>query len=306
VVLLREPDFMLRAYLELLRIPNVFTAVSNVWVGYLLTHPSLDPWADALLLTVSSILLYLAGMVLNDVFDVEIDRRERPERPIPSGRVNRSTAMVLGYSLLLGGVAAGWGATAVSGNPRCGVTASILALAIWMYDAWSKHTPLGPLGMGLCRALNVMLGMSTAAVLLPMHYGVAAGIGIYAAGITWMAWNEATTSRAPPLALANITMIAGLTLLAWYPQFNPGEAPFAQQLGAGHRILCGAAGAGGGRRPLTTHDSDGRSSGDSQHDYHRRRHLLRHARPPLVVRHSGAACPHGRPPPRVLCDVTKT
>ena len=40
--------------------------------------------------------LYAAGMVLNDAFDAELDARERPERPIPSGRISRSRHGVLG------------------------------------------------------------------------------------------------------------------------------------------------------------------------------------------------------------------
>ena len=41
------------------------------------------PW-----LLLSSAGLYLGGMVLNDVFDARLDAVERPERPIPSGRVS--------------------------------------------------------------------------------------------------------------------------------------------------------------------------------------------------------------------------
>ena len=34
-------------------------------------------------------------MVLNDVFDAEVDAREQPDRPIPSGRVSRRAAALL-------------------------------------------------------------------------------------------------------------------------------------------------------------------------------------------------------------------
>ncbi len=63
--------------------------MADVALGFLLTHdPAAGlPWGVFALLVGASACLYEAGMALNDVFDVEIDRQERPDRPIPSGRV---------------------------------------------------------------------------------------------------------------------------------------------------------------------------------------------------------------------------
>ena len=72
-------------YLRLVRLPNVFTALADVTMGFLFVHHTLQPLAVFLPLAAASALLYSAGMVLNDVWDVELDRRERPERPLPSG-----------------------------------------------------------------------------------------------------------------------------------------------------------------------------------------------------------------------------
>ena len=49
--------------------------------------------------------LYAAGVVLNDYFDLDIDRVERPERPIPSGRIHAGRAATLGFGLLVVGFA---------------------------------------------------------------------------------------------------------------------------------------------------------------------------------------------------------
>ncbi len=92
----------LGAYLELLRPPNVTTAVGDVLAGFAvagLGRPWILPW-----LLASTMCLYAGGVVLNDVFDLEIDRVERPERPIPSGRVSRQRAAILGSALLGSGV----------------------------------------------------------------------------------------------------------------------------------------------------------------------------------------------------------
>ena len=56
-------------------------------MGVLFVQQALVPPLAVLLLVAASVFLYLAGMVLNDVYDVEIDRRERPDRPLPSGRI---------------------------------------------------------------------------------------------------------------------------------------------------------------------------------------------------------------------------
>src|SRR5579864_6868436 len=93
-------------YLQLCRLPAVFSAMADIFAGYLLTHaspPTLAPAATFGLLLGASSCLYLAGMVLNDVFDREVDARERPGRPIPSGRVSLTVAIGLGFALLAAG-----------------------------------------------------------------------------------------------------------------------------------------------------------------------------------------------------------
>ena len=76
---------MLRGYLELLRPPNVMTAVADVLAGYAVA--GLSNWAALPWLLGATACLYAGGVVLNDFFDRHLDARERPERPLPSGRV---------------------------------------------------------------------------------------------------------------------------------------------------------------------------------------------------------------------------
>ncbi|MGE0536926.1 MAG: UbiA family prenyltransferase [Pirellulales bacterium] len=104
----------LRAWLELVRLPNVFTAAADILLGYFFTHPLdalADSWPVLLLLIVASAAIYTAGMALNDYFDRQVDARLRPTRPIPSGRVSAVSAARLGWSLL----AIGFVAAAVAG-----------------------------------------------------------------------------------------------------------------------------------------------------------------------------------------------
>jgi 4-hydroxybenzoate polyprenyltransferase len=224
--------FSLLAYLQLFRAPNVFTALADIAMGFLFVASAPSSFAPLLGLLASSALLYTAGMVLNDVYDFDIDARERPQRPLPSGRISRAAAHRLGYGLLAAGVLFGWIAGVVSDAAalpwRSGVVATILAGCVTFYDAWAKRTPLGPLAMGSCRFLNILLGMSAAPSIVADHalaagYDAAqlltaGGIGLYIVGVTWFARTEAQAkSRTLHLLAATCVMIAGVVLLAVYP-----------------------------------------------------------------------------------------
>jgi 4-hydroxybenzoate polyprenyltransferase len=225
-----------------MRLPNVFTAMADIAMGYLFVHDVntvSSTWPVLALLIGASSLIYTAGMVLNDVYDFQVDREERPFRPLPSGQISLSFALRLGYLLLIVGLllgtAAGWLEESNRASPwRSGIVAVVLALAVIAYDAWLKNTPLGPLGMGLCRLLNVLLGMSAAGIAVPSEHVVfsyhisswliAGGMGLYITGVTWFARSEATQSSRPQLILATLVIAAGVVLLALLPLWpHPGK-----------------------------------------------------------------------------------
>jgi 4-hydroxybenzoate polyprenyltransferase len=108
----------------------------------------------------------------------------------------------------------------------------LLAVAVWLYDGVLKKTPLAPLVMGLCRFLNVLLGLSAAAMgpfaWHPMLWLVAAGIGTYVVGLTWFARGEARegASRLRLLA-ALLVMLGGTALIGFFPHFADDALPIA-------------------------------------------------------------------------------
>ena len=206
------------AYAQLVRAPNVFTALADVLAGYLIAQGDFTTPGVLLALAVASSSLYSAGTVLNDVYDVEVDTRQRPHRPIPSGRVAVTHARLLGAVLLVIGVAAACGAGGLVGQWRTGGIGLALAAAVWLYDGLLKQTPLAPVVMGACRGLNLLLGMSiVAGELATVHYALAVGMWIYIAGVTWFARTEAGVSERTPLALATATMALGIGVLAATP-----------------------------------------------------------------------------------------
>src|SRR4029079_14673709 len=118
----------------------------------------------------------------------------RPDRPLASGQVSPREAALLAAALFLGGVALAWLAGLAPQPPAVGsgVIALVLVPAILLYDAWLKRTPLGPLGMGACRFLNVLLGLSGAGKpLTGAGIHLAFAVGLYIVGVTWLARTEA-------------------------------------------------------------------------------------------------------------------
>jgi 4-hydroxybenzoate polyprenyltransferase len=223
------------AWLQLLRLANVLTAVADVGMGYLVTHGNLEPTLQFGLLAIASCLLYLSGMVLNDVFDAKVDARDRPGRPIPSGRISRRTAALGGWGMLTSGVLVASFAGFIARDVRPALVAACLAACIVLYDGVLKRTPLAPLAMGACRTLNVLLGMSLGApatdVASPyVRWGTAAawliagGIGIYIVGVTIFARTEAHRTARGRLLAGTAVLLSGMVLLAAVPALT-GELP---------------------------------------------------------------------------------
>ncbi|MBN2475964.1 MAG: UbiA family prenyltransferase [Pirellulales bacterium] len=215
-----DPSRRWWASLELVRLPNLFTAVADVLMGVLFVR-AIAGAADACmlgLLVVASTLLYASGVVLNDLFDYQRDLAERPDRPLPSGRLSRQFARRLGTALLTAGVAIALPAAWLAGDFRPAVAAGALAACILLYDVWLKRTLLGPPAMGACRMFNVLLGMSVAgSPWQSQHWLVAGAVGIYITGVTWFARNEVCPGGRLQLALATGVLLSGIALLARLP-----------------------------------------------------------------------------------------
>jgi UbiA prenyltransferase family protein len=213
----------LLAWLQLCRLAAVFTAMADIFLGYLLTHAELESTGEFGILLGASSCLYLAGMVFNDIFDRQTDAVERPKRPIPSGRVSVRGAVILGVIFVVAGLAL---SGAASTNSLA--VAAILTGCIFLYDGLLKSTPVGPVVMGACRFLNVMLGASAApgaslaGIWMPPQLHVAAGLGVYITGVTWFARNEAGTSPKAQLAAAMGTINLGFALLVAFVMNWPG------------------------------------------------------------------------------------
>ncbi|MEV7978517.1 SCO3242 family prenyltransferase [Streptomyces sp. NPDC086519] len=169
----------------------------------------------------SSVCLYWAGMALNDYTDATVDAVERPERPVPSGRVPRRTALAVAGTLTAGGLAL----AAAAGGRRSLMQTLPLAAAVWAYDLKLKSTPAGPAAMASARALDVLAGAlaagrgphpttATGAALLRGAVP-AALVGAHAYALTALSRHEISgaPARLPAAALAAATATALATAL---------------------------------------------------------------------------------------------
>ncbi|MFQ6172098.1 SCO3242 family prenyltransferase [Oryzobacter sp. R7] len=166
------------------------------------------------LLPLASVSLYWAGMALNDWADRDLDAVERPERPIPSGRVSPRTALALASGLTVAGV----GIAAVAGGSRAAVVATVLAGAVWGYDLSAKSGPVSTAVMASTRGLDVLLGAAAGGpgalrrAALP-----AVVVATHTAGVTALSRGEVhgtTASLARGVATVTTTVAAVVPALA--------------------------------------------------------------------------------------------
>jgi 4-hydroxybenzoate polyprenyltransferase len=190
---------MLGKYLLLIRAPNLFTVPSNILSGYFATTLLGDAnISQLLLLTFSSIFLYVAGIILNDYFDINVDRKERPNRPLASGQITKRSALLIATCSVVTGNVISW---SVSWNSF--IVSFCLTIVIFIYNYWLKRNHTGnPLTMGSARFLNVLLGGSSALGLVTKMDLTLVFVGyclfLYTVSISLLSLKEVSTGERLP------------------------------------------------------------------------------------------------------------
>jgi 4-hydroxybenzoate polyprenyltransferase len=242
----------IRDLADLVRLPAVFTVLADSTAGYLLANRTFEPAVRYLALLLVVVSFYWGGMVLNDLFDLKIDRQERPDRPLPSGRISERAARRIGWGLLgfgIGGALALGTLQTPTHRPTLwpGLLGGGLAVAILAYDGWLKHTPFGPISMGVCRAGSFLLGASAAVggpreSFTPDVLLMALGLGLYIAGVTTFARDEAGRPERGVLSIATLVMICGLAMVAVAPRVDLDRSQWMLESRRGFPLLIAAIG----------------------------------------------------------------
>lgn len=189
------------------RISNLPTVWTNVLAAAVLSGA--DPFtANLPVVLLAMTCFYCGGMYLNDAFDRRVDAKERPERPIPSGRISASTVFVIGFVLLAGGILLLdlYGSAA----RHAGMA---LAAAIVAYDLFHKGNPAAPLVMGLCRALVYVGTAAALGTINPLVLIAATAIFAHVVGLTYAARQESLDRIGSlwPLAVLAIPFVLALS-----------------------------------------------------------------------------------------------
>jgi len=231
-------DARILAHLRLMRPANIVTAVADILAGFAIcggaaglialgTEAIASPLFSPLLwLCLSTIGLYGGGIVFNDVFDAELDRRERPERPIPSGLASIASAGTLASLLLAAGIGAAFMVSLSSGI----IAAAVTSLAV-LYNAWGKHQSwFGPVNMGLCRGGNLLLGASAVPLSLTEVWPLGLVPVVYIAAVTTVSRGEVHGGNRHALSSGAVLYLAVLATLVTLAAMVPAgwhAAPFA-------------------------------------------------------------------------------
>jgi geranylgeranylglycerol-phosphate geranylgeranyltransferase len=140
--------------LSLTRPVNAFIAFAGIVCGGVIAGARLGDWRALLAAGAAGALLASFGNILNDYFDVDIDRINKPTRAIPAGIVSRSGALLWSIAC----AAAGMYISARLSHAHIAVAASCLLLMI-LYDAYLKRVPLlGNLVVGILTGVAFVFG----------------------------------------------------------------------------------------------------------------------------------------------------
>lgn len=194
----------IKTILELIRLPGIFTAHADIMAGFFLAGAGLNELQTLFLLIPATSCFLASGMTLNDYFDYKIDLIESPGRPIPSNRISRQKAFLIGSGLLTAGLIFAF----MAGSAPF-IVGLCLASCILLYDGCLKKNAIaGPIAMAACRYFNLLLGMSVAPfkgwVIIPFI------TGLYIFGVTVLSRKEAVGGK----ALSNIWLCALMTILS--------------------------------------------------------------------------------------------
>ena len=210
-------QIMIRNYLQLVRFPGIFTAFSNVLLGFFVSQNINFDWILLFPLLIASGSMFLAGMALNDFFDFKEDKKERPNRPLPSGKIKKTSALYIGIGFLI---------IANISTSFVGIQSLIISLIMTsLILAYVIHTKkfngIGILNLSVIRFFNVILGTSIISFELDFLL-FAIPIAIFVSGISILAKKE-TTSLSKRIEI--LAMVFVLIMIVYVTVFTITQDP---------------------------------------------------------------------------------
>lgn len=166
-------SFTLKPYLELGRISNLPTVISNVLLGFALINQDIDPMIKVIMIF-SGFCFYIAGMYMNDICDYEWDKENKNSRPLVTGEVNLEQVKLIKNVFFLSAFIL-YGIANILTNFN--LISLLYPLALTAFISWynydHKDNSLSPVLMGLCR---VFLILSASALITPQFNIIMLGV----------------------------------------------------------------------------------------------------------------------------------
>ena len=205
-------------YIRLMRPANVVTSVADVLAGIAISgfFLTLESYVTVTLLCISTIGLYSGGIIFNDVFDADLDKIERPERSIPSGLITVKEAVIFGSVFFVIGII-----TAGLCNRYALIISLLIVVACLTYNKWLKHHVIfGPLNMGLCRGLNLLLGISILPPEVQSWWFLAITPIVYISSITMISRGEVHGGSKKTLYFASLLYLIVIFSILYFSYTN--------------------------------------------------------------------------------------
>ena len=205
----------LKTWLTLGRVSNLPTVWTNALAATLLASsagalapPSSLVW---LLLLAALSLLYLAGMLLNDLFDADWDQQHHNPRPITLGLVSRNQVRLATALLLTLAAASLLGLGQLIEQPHWLLgSATVLVGCILGYNLLHKKYAHSVWLMGACRSTLYLTAAASLAMPPQPIWLCALLLGVYISGLTYLARQEHRNQLLSRLPL--VLMLSPLTL----------------------------------------------------------------------------------------------
>jgi 4-hydroxybenzoate polyprenyltransferase len=219
-----------QAWINLLRLSNTPTLISNVMVGLglgMVAHqlqwsdssfsPTFTPLVTLVLITIALLSAYFGGLVLNDVVDVEHDKKHRPLRPIPMGIIPKKQATLIGSALLVLPVL-----IAMCTQVRAAYFMIALSSCILIYTFLHRYLLPSLIFMGVCRGLVYVVAFSAFDVAFQAEPLLIFAVGItwYTAVLTLIAKNEHTHNKTKRWFVLLLLPTAFIPAMIYYTEFQ--------------------------------------------------------------------------------------
>ena len=148
-----QTNTRLKNFIILCRPLNVVIGMLSIFIGAFITG-TIQPLLKVILASVSGGLIAAAANVINDYYDVEIDKINKPYRPIAAGLVTPKQGFVYSLVLFLAGIVVGWLV-----NWLAFIISVFSAVLLFLYSYQLKRTVLwGNISVSLMTALAFIYG----------------------------------------------------------------------------------------------------------------------------------------------------